>query len=55
MPLRKGDQLLVSPPKEGHLARRPSGRPDTLPTATSLAADPLPVHAMSVKPVRLSQ
>jgi hypothetical protein len=53
LPVRKGDNLLVSPPKEGYQARRPSGRPDTLPTASSLAADPMPVHAMSLQPVRL--
>lgn len=53
MPLRKGDALTVSPPGDMVVLRRPPSRPETLPLGSALREDPRPVHAMSLKPVRL--
>ncbi len=53
MPVRGGDRLLVVPPNEHQQPRRSNGRPETLPTASSLAPETQPVHAMSFEPVRL--
>ena len=53
LPTRKGDTLAVAPPGDLVLLRRPPSRPETVPTGSALREDPRPVHAMSMKPVRL--
>ncbi len=53
LPTRKGDTLAVTPPGDLVLLRRPASRPETVPTGSALREDPRPVHAMSMKPVRL--
>lgn len=53
-PQRKGDRLTVLPPGEIASSRRMTGRPETIPDGSSLKPDPTPVHAMSLKPVRLT-
>jgi hypothetical protein len=55
LPVRKGDRLGVIPPGESVVQRRPAARPDTLPSGSGLRPDPTPVHAMSLRPVRLGK
>ena len=47
------DRLGVNPPGELAVRRRAAPRPDTLPSGSGLRPDPTPVHAMSLRPVRL--
>jgi hypothetical protein len=53
LPVRRGDQLKVSPPGDAGVVRRPPSRPDTLPAGSALKDDGVPVHAMSLTPIRL--
>lgn len=53
LPVRKGDRIAVNPPGESVAQRRAAPRPDTLPSGSDLRPDPTPVHAMSLRPVRL--
>lgn len=55
LPVRKGDRLNVNPPGESVVQRRADPRPDTLPSGSDLRPDPTPIHAMSLRPVRLSK
>ncbi len=53
LPLRHGDLLSVKKPSNLIETRRPPMRPNTQPSSTTLKPDNVPVHMMSITPVRI--